>query len=242
MCLSQGDNVTDNAAPAETDHFAKFDAKLSTWTPPEGQFSAVDHYIDRCRRFVNTLDFKRSLTLRFANLSQAERLALRNLRRRTDVVIKPADKGGAVVIWAHPLYIQEAQKQLSDQRFYQKLSADPLQDYQRKVKSTVNEMIAKCALPPSAKNLVVTTPHISRFYLLPKIHKPNNPGRPIVSAYSCPTEKISAYLDEVLAPFVKSLPTYVKDTNHALHIFDSFRFDTATPGYHFLFTMGVKSL
>ena len=139
------------------------------------QFSAVDHYIDRCRRFVNTLDFKRSLTRRFANLSQAERLALRNLRRRTDVVIKPADKGGPVVVWARPLYIQEAQKQLSDQRFYEKLSADPLQDYQRKVKSTVNEMIATCALPPSAKNLVVTTPHTSRFYLLPKIHKPNNP-------------------------------------------------------------------
>jgi len=97
----KADNPTDNAAPAETDHFAKFDAKLSTWTPPEGQFSAVDHYIDRCRRFVNTLDFKRSLTCHFANYSsQAERLALRNLRHRTDVVIKPADKGGAVVVWA----------------------------------------------------------------------------------------------------------------------------------------------
>ena len=145
-------------------------------------------------------------------------------------------------MWACPLYIQEAQKQLSDQRFYQKLSADPLQDYQWKVKSTVNEMIATCTLPPSAKNLVVTTLHTSRFYLLPKIHKPNNPGRPIVSACSWPTENISAYLNEVLAPFAKSLPTYVKDTNHALHIFDSFRFDTATPGNHFLFTMDVKSL
>ncbi|XP_074608682.1 uncharacterized protein LOC141863093 [Acropora palmata] len=238
----QADNLTDNTTPAEKDLFAKFDSKLSTWTPPEGQFSAVDHYIDRCRRFVNTLDFKRSLTCRFPNLSQAERLALRNLRRRTDVVIKPADKGGAVIVWARPLYIQEAQKQLSDRRFYDKFSADPLQACQRKVKSTINDMIATCALPPSAKNLVLTTPHTSRFYLLPMIHNPNNPGRPIVSACSCPTENISAYLDEVLAPFVKSVPTYVKDTNHALHIFDSFRFDTATPGHHFLFTMDVKSL
>ena len=41
---------------------------------------------------------------------------------------------------------------------------------------------------------------------------------------------------------MKSLPTYVKDTYHALHIFDSFRFDIATPGHHFLFTMDVKSL
>ncbi|KAK2556809.1 hypothetical protein P5673_021016 [Acropora cervicornis] len=210
----QADNLTDNTTPAEKDLFAKFDSKLSTWTPPEGQFSAVDLYIDRCRRFVNTLDFKRSLTCRFPNLSQAERLALRNLRRRTDVVIKPADNGGAVVVWARPLYIREAQKQLSDRRFYDKVSADPLQACQRKVKSTINDMIATCALPPSAKNLY----------------------------FGCPTENISAYLDEVLAPFVKNLPTYVKDTNHALHIFDSFRLYTATPGHHFLSTMDVKSL
>ena len=73
------------------------------------QFSAVDHYIDRCRRFVNTLDFKRSLTRRFANLSQAERLALRNLRRRTDVVIKPADKGG-LLSFGHALFTSKRLK------------------------------------------------------------------------------------------------------------------------------------
>ena len=65
------------------------------------------------------------------------------------MVIKPADKGGAVVVWARPLYIQEAQKHLSDRRFYDKLSADPLQTYQRKVKSTVNDMIATCAVTTS---------------------------------------------------------------------------------------------
>ena len=152
----QADNLTDDAAPAKTDHFAEFDAKLS----PQGQFSAVDHYIDCCRRFVNTLDFKRSLTRRFANLSQAERLALRNLRRHNGVAIKSADKGEAVVVWARPLYIQGAQKQPSDQRFYEKLSADPLQDYQRKVKSTVNEMIATRALPPGQESRRHHTAHI----------------------------------------------------------------------------------
>ena len=78
--------------------------------------------------------------------------------------------------------------------------------------------------------------------ILPKIHKPNNPGRPIVSACCCPTENISAYLDEVMAPFVKQLPTYVKDTNHALSIFNSFTFDESDQRPCFLFTMDVKSL
>ena len=63
-----------------------------------------------------------------------------------------------------------------------------------------------------------------------------------MSACSCPTENISAYLVGVLVPLVKSLPTYVKDTNHTLHRFDSFRFNPATPGHRFLFTMDVKSL
>ena len=70
-------------------------------------------------------------------------------------------------------------------------------------------------LPSTARNLFVTTPKTSTFYLKPKIHKPNNPGRPIISACSCPTELISSFLDKKMAPFVKSLPTYIKDTNYA---------------------------
>ena len=78
--------------------------------------------------------------------------------------------------------------------------------------------------------------------MLPKIHKPNSPGRPIVSACCCPTENIAAYLDEVMAPLVSCLPTYVKDTNDALRIFDTFTFDSSNDNPRFLFTMDIKSL
>ena len=95
---------------------------------------------------------------------------------------KPADKGGAVVVWKRDLYIQEANCQLSDNHFYQRLDADPIQQDQKIIENTIKDMIASCELPPMAKHLVVTTPRTSRFYMLPKIHKPNNPGCPIVSA------------------------------------------------------------
>ena len=75
-----------------------------------------------------------------------------------------------------------------------------------------------------AKNLTITTPRTSCIYFLPKIHKPNNPGRPIVSACSCPTELISSYLDKIMAPIVKTLPSYIKDSQHALEIFRDFSF------------------
>ena len=133
-------------------------------------------------------------------------------------------------------------EQLSDNRFYQRLDADPIQQDQKIVKNTIKDMITSLELPTTAKHLVVTTPRTSRFYLLPKIHKPNNPGRPIVSACCCPTENILAYLDEMMAPFVKQLPTYAKDTNHALNIFDSLTFDGSYQRPCFLFTMDVKSL
>lgn len=134
----------------------------------------------------------------------------------TTSVIKPADKGGAVVVWKQDLYTQEANRQLSDNRFYQRLDSDPVQADQKIIRDTIKNMISTCELPPTAKHLVVTTPRTSRFYMLPKIHKPNNPGRPIVSACCCPTENIASYLDEVMAPFIRKLPTYVKDANHAL--------------------------
>ena len=60
-----------------------------------------------------------------SNLPQEEKQALQDLRHRTDIIIKPADKGGAVVVWSRDLYNQEAHRELSDNRFYLHLDADP---------------------------------------------------------------------------------------------------------------------
>ena len=91
-------------------------------------------------------------------------------------------------------------------------------------KSTIQELITKQELPVTAQNLIITTPRTSCIYFKPKIHKPDNPGRPIVLACSCSTELISSYLDKVMTPIVKSLPSYIKDSNHALEIVRNFNF------------------
>ena len=100
---------------------------------------------------------------------------------------------------------------------------------QKIVKDTIQELITKQELPVTAQNLNITTP----------IHKPNNPGRPTVSACSCPTELISNYLDKVMTPIVKSLPSYIKDSNHALEIFRNFNFSGENK---IIFTMDITSL
>lgn len=105
------------------------------------------------------------------NLSIAKKEALTRISKCGDMVIKPVDKGGAVVVWSHLLYLVKANPQLSNGRFCKHLDHDPLKESQNMVISTIFEMISDNQRPPSAP---------SRFYmyLLPMIHKAGNPGRP----------------------------------------------------------------
>ena len=58
----------------------------------------------KCRHDVHKLNFHRNTKL--SNLSREEWTALLNLKNRSDVVIKAADKGGAIVVWRTDLYQQ----------------------------------------------------------------------------------------------------------------------------------------
>ena len=69
---------------------------------PEGQFASLDFFINKCRHDINKLNFNRNT--KFSNLSSEERAALGNLSKRKDMIIKAADKGGALVVWRADLY------------------------------------------------------------------------------------------------------------------------------------------
>ena len=134
---------------------------------------------------------------------------------------------------------EEALRQLSDTSFYAKVRKDLTSNNQKIVKDTIQNLIVKQELPATATNLIINTPRTLCIYFLPKIHKPNNPGRPIVSACSCPTELISSYLDQVMEKIVKSLPSYIKDSQHALEIFRDFNFLGEDK---LIFTIDISSL
>ena len=154
-------------------------------------------------------------------------------------MIKPADKGGAVVVWRKDLYQKEAEQQLSNERFYTRLETDRTDEINKFIKSEIDSMICARDLPDTAVTLLVEKPKCSNFYVLPKIHKPGNPGRPVVSSCSCPTNVISKYLSDTLKPIVRALPTFVKDTNHALNLVQNFRFRGEN---RLLFTMDIKGI
>ena len=143
--------------------------------------------------------------------------ALSSLRKRTDIVIKPADKGSATVVMSKDDYLSRVMDHLNNTHFYEKLSDDPTERFTEEITSLLEEMKDKkvleketfCFLQP--RNV-----RTSLFYNFPKIHKPGIPRRPIVSSCGAPTEKISCFVGYHLNPLVKIIPSYIKDTNDFL--------------------------
>ncbi|XP_062572166.1 uncharacterized protein LOC134234122 [Saccostrea cucullata] len=209
----------------------------SDWEPAPGKCGALESYIDAVESDIEKLLSMPDKTL--DNLSKEERSALQSLKNRDDIVIKKADKGSTVVVMDKETYMAEAQRQLSDERFYKKLDSDPTKEFSTAITKTLDDMFEKDEI---GINVYETLNPIDcrpgQFYLLPKIHKEGMPGRPIVSAIGHPTEKISEFIDLHLRPHVESLPSYLKDTMDYINK----TLSTGLPDHTLLVTMDVTSL
>ena len=85
-------------------------------------------------------------------------------------------------------YIDECNRRLNDAKFYRKLDGDITVTIQQRVTVYIERMFNDGYIDEKTKKyLVQTNVKPGRFYMLPKIHKTGNPGRPIVSSNSHPT-------------------------------------------------------
>ena len=108
--------------------------------------------------------------------------------------------------------------QLTDIKFYRRLNEDMTADIQKRVTVYVNRMHKDKLINDKTKQyLIQSDVKPGRFYILPKVHKPGNPGRPTVSSNSHPTERLSHFVDYHLQPLVHKPPSFVKDTNDFLN-------------------------
>lgn len=152
----------------------------------------------------------------YNNLSKAEREALVDLGKDIKVVVRPADKGGAIVLQNIVDYNYEIERQLCDQTFYEKLGSDPTKRLLTKVHSRLSYHFEKGEFEKSVfEYLKVEHAVIPVIYTLPKIHKGlDTPvkGRPIVSGIGSLTENISAYVDHFIKSAVVALPSFVRDS------------------------------
>ncbi len=77
------------------------------------------------------------------------------------------------------------------------------------------------------------------FWLFPKIHKTNNPGRPVISSINCNTSKLSKSVDHHIQPLAKQVKSYIQDTTDFINKLQAL--DTL-PDNALLITMDVRSL
>jgi hypothetical protein len=102
----------------------------SQWTPGTN----INHNLDLfCNIIENELlslfDNKKKIS---QNITPEERIALQELSTNRDIIIKPAEKGGAIVIMNTVDYINEANKQLRDFQTYRRLTRDITPDRQKR--------------------------------------------------------------------------------------------------------------
>ena len=150
------------------------------------------------------------------NLTLNEKRALAELSNNTDIVIKPADKGSAVVVMDRIDYITEGLRQLSNTNHYRETKTDLTDTHKQEIHNLIQELLDSKDISDKCANYLCTkNPRTPQLYLLPKIHKNQTPvpGRPIVSANNSPTERISQWTDFFLQPIVSHTPSYVRDTS-----------------------------
>lgn len=157
--------------------------------------------------------------------------------------MKPADKGGAIVIWPRESYLDEAYKQLTNNVHYKLITTDPfpqlITDINQFVKTIHNQQLIDYT---TFKFLHIDKPtRKPTLYLLPKIHKPDVPGRPIISGCGGPTVRLSEYNDFYLKPLMNNIDSYVKDSTDFLKRIFKLNNNISTENI-ILVTIDVKSL
>ena len=102
--------------------------------------------------------------------NKEERTALTNLRKRSDIVIKPADRGSGTVIMDYSWYINECYRQLNDLNYYQKQSTNLTNKIQEGVKEYLNCLHKDDLIDDDTFKYLISNsdPKAGCFYILPK--------------------------------------------------------------------------
>ncbi len=196
----------------------------STAIPPTGRNKALDSYVNFLSSFPKGPTEKH---IHF-NTSKGEHEALSQLQNDRTIIIKEADKGGAMVIMPND-YIT---KILTSSSSYAPTTQKAEDSALRKVKLLVTKH--KDDLYKDEMDYLTNfESKTSNIYGLPKIHKSKSiikaiseqkntcvwtprpedlTFRPIIAGPACPTHRLSNLLDILLQPLLVHVPSHIKDT------------------------------
>ena len=146
------------------------------------------------------------------NLTKAQNIALRELKRDRDCIVLTADKRVAMVVMDKQDYINKA-NQLLNQNTYKVISKDPTNTIKNKLINILKGIKTKTGLGSNTyKSMYPTGCVPPKFYGLPKIHKPDPPLWPIVSSCGSVTYGVAKELAKILKPLVGKSPHHINST------------------------------
>ena len=146
------------------------------------------------------------------NLTKAQSLALRELKRDRDCIVLTADKGVAMVVTVREDYINKADS-LLNQNTYRSIPWDPTATIKNKLISILKRVKNQTGLDSlTYKSMCPTGCVPPKLYGLPKIHKPDTPLRPIVSSCESVTYGVAKELAKILKPLVCKSPHHINST------------------------------
>lgn len=131
-----------------------------------------------------------------------------------DLIFTRADKGKSVICIQKEDYIEKTLKFL-DSDNHNILNKDPTIKYKSKINKAIDQ--SNALFDDSVKQkLKVMNPLAPKLYSLIKLHKPDNPIRPVVSFVSAPTTKISNRLITLITTHCNFQPKYSIKNSHDL--------------------------
>uniref|UniRef100_A0A8C5PS46 Reverse transcriptase domain-containing protein n=1 Tax=Leptobrachium leishanense TaxID=445787 RepID=A0A8C5PS46_9ANUR len=186
---------------------------------PKSSFDPPNHHAS-IRAFLRKTqdDFSSLISLQKklnTNISTAQRSAIKSLAQDKTIAIRPADKGGTVVVMNYKDYRDEIMCQLQDPGTYRALPGDPTVLIRNKIESVLLRGLTMSCITQDLYNFLLPIhPRTPILYTLPKIHKnaTHPPSRPIVSACGGLLEPLSKWLDFLVKESVMGLDTCLKDT------------------------------
>lgn len=138
----------------------------SLFSPPVPIAPAVKIFRDLVLRDLAKLPLKRT------HHSPLLKGGLESLCARKDLVVRPADKGGGIVILDKSQYETEMHRILNEPGTYQMLPNNPTHKYKQELQELVLKGYELNILNKRERDfLIPSAPRIPTIYYLPKVHK-----------------------------------------------------------------------
>ena len=129
-------------------------------------------------------------------------------QKKGKIIFRQTDKSKVFHVDRPETYIEKSIAYMKKTDAYQEIEESPLNSMIEKTEQLLRDLVHKKLLPGKYFQKLKPDPldaELPHLYYNPKDHKVGEPLRPIVSGMKSPTQKISAFLDQIIRPIFDKL-------------------------------------